>query len=150
MLYSRETFSAVICCCRWSCSPPNVDRRKATSKCRQMSQNFAEVNATFLADVVAVVEMEGIPPELILNMDLTGIRLVPAGCWTMKRVGSRRVEVAGVGEKRQITAVLYGSLTCDYLPIQLTVYTREKLTAVILTLISLRTGTLPIHRNIDP
>ena len=42
----------------------------------------------FLTDVVAVVEMEEIP-ELISSMDQTGIRLVPAGCWTMEKVGSR-------------------------------------------------------------
>lgn len=73
----------------------------------------------FLEDVVSVVKMEEIPPELILNWDQTGIRLVPAASWTMDKIGVKRVEIIGVGEKRQITAALCGSLAGDYLPVQL-------------------------------
>ena len=100
--------------------PMSFARRKTTTtKFRQKPQNFEAMKETFLADIVAVVEMEEIPPELILNMDQTGIKLVPARCWTMAKVGSRRVEITGVGQKRQVTAVVCGSLTGDYLPTQL-------------------------------
>ena len=37
----------------------------------------------------------------------------------MEQVGAKRIEISGVGEKRQITAVLCGSLSGDYLPMQL-------------------------------
>ncbi len=70
-------------------------------------------------DVSSVVSMEEIPPELILNWDQTGIHLVPASRWTMDLEGSKRVEVSGVNDKRQITAVFCGSLVGDFLPIQL-------------------------------
>ena len=63
--------------------------------------------------------MKEIPPELIFNWDQTGIHLVPAASWTTELIGSKRVDITGVGEKQQITAVLCGSLTGDYLPIQL-------------------------------
>ena len=73
----------------------------------------------FLDDVVAVVTMEDVPPELILNWDQTGIHLVPASTWTMDKEGSKRVEISGANDKRQITAVFCGTLTGDFLPLQL-------------------------------
>ena len=63
--------------------------------------------------------MEEIPPELILNWDQTGIHLVPASGWTMDKIGSKGVEISGVNDKQQITAMFCGSLTGDFLPIQL-------------------------------
>ena len=59
------------------------------------------------------------PPELVLNWDQTGIHLVPASTWTMNKEGSKRIEVSGVNDKRQITAVFCGTLTDDFLPLQL-------------------------------
>ena len=37
----------------------------------------------------------------------------------MDKEGAKRVGIVGVDDKRQITAVLAGSLSCDYLPPQL-------------------------------
>ena len=62
--------------------------------------------------------MEEIPPELILNFDQTGVKIVPSSTWTMDREGSRRVEVVGIGDKRMNTAVFCGSLVGDFLPVQ--------------------------------
>ena len=45
--------------------------------------------------------MEEIPPELILNWDQTGIRIVPCASWTMDQKGARRVEIIGTNDKRQ-------------------------------------------------
>ena len=98
----------------------NFVRRKAmTSKGKQKPTDFYAVKKSFLDDVVSVVTMEEIPPELILNWDQTGVHLVPAASLTMEQIGSKRVEIQGVNEKRQITTVLCGSLTGDYLPFQL-------------------------------
>ncbi len=68
---------------------------------------------------MAVITMEEIPSELILNWNQTGIHLVPAASWTMDQVGSKRVEISGVNDKRQITAVFCGSIMGEFLPIQL-------------------------------
>ena len=65
------------------------------------------------------VEMEEIPPGLILNWDQTGIRLVPAASTTMEQRGVKRMEVIGQNDKRLITAVFCGSLQGDFLPLQL-------------------------------
>lgn len=56
------------------------------------------------------MEMEEIPAELILNWDQTGIKIVPSSTWTMDAEGSKRVEVAGVNDKRPITAMFVGHL----------------------------------------
>jgi hypothetical protein len=77
------------------------------------------VKKSFLDDLVATVEMEEIPAELILNWDQTGIKMVPSSSWTMERKGVKRVEMTGVDDKRQITAVFCGSLIRDFLPVQL-------------------------------
>ena len=60
--------------------------------------------------------------------------------------GSKRVEIAGLQDKRQITAVFAGSLIGNFLPIQL-VY-QEKLRDVILLLAFLRIGILHVHQLI--
>ena len=94
-----------------------VRRKATTSKSKHTPANFEQLKG-FLNDVVSVVTMEEIPPQLILNWDQTGIHLVPASSWTMDKRGSKRVEIKGVNDKRQITAVFCGSLTGDFLPIQ--------------------------------
>ena len=66
--------------------------------------------------------MEEIPGELVLNWDQTGIKFVPSLIWTMERRGERRVEMVGVNDKCQITAVFCGSAIGEFLPIQL-IYT---------------------------
>ena len=73
----------------------------------------------FLDDLVATVEMNQILPELILNWDQTGIKLVPATGLTMDEQGATRVELAGLNDKRQITAVFCGNILCAFLPIQI-------------------------------
>ena len=72
----------------------------------------------FLYDVFSVASLEEMSPELILNWDQTGIQIVPAAAWTMDKIGSKRVEITGVNDKRQITAVFCGSLVGDFLPPQ--------------------------------
>lgn len=95
-----------------------VQRRATTSKSKFSVENFAEVKKAFLDEVVAIVTMEEVPAELILNWDQTGIRLVPSSSWTMDKRGTRRVEMVGVNDKRQITAVFCGNLLGDFLPVQ--------------------------------
>ena len=98
----------------------NFVQRKATTAISKYSvSNFAEVKKSFLASVVETVSMEEIPPELILNWDQTGIMIVPSTSWMMDERGSRSVEIAGLKDKRQITAVFCGSIQGDFLPVQL-------------------------------
>lgn len=94
-------------------------RRKATtSKSKTLPQEFAKIKIDFLKEIAAVITIEEIPPELILNWDQTGIHLVPAAAWTMDQIGSKRVEISGVNDKRQVTAVFCGSMLGEFLPLQ--------------------------------
>jgi len=93
-------------------------RKVTTAKSKYSIANFTQLKETFLNDIVATVEMEEIPAELILNWDQTGIKIVPSNTWTMDQQGSKRVEVAGANDKRLITAIFCGSLVGDFLPIQ--------------------------------
>ncbi len=67
-----------------------VRRKATTAKSKHTPADFAAVKKAFLDDVVAVVTMDDIPPELVLNWDQTRIHLVPASTWTMDREGSKQ------------------------------------------------------------
>ena len=64
-------------------------------------------------------EVVKIPSRLIFNWDQTGLNLVPCPTWTMEEKGKKRVEIAGLNDKRQITTVLCGNLDGEVLPVQL-------------------------------
>ena len=63
--------------------------------------------------------MEEIPSDLIINWDHTGIHYVPVSNWTLAEEGSKRVEIAGADDKRQITAVFAGTKSGKFLPPQI-------------------------------
>ena len=44
---------------------------------------------------------------------------VPASNWTMEKEEAKCIEIKGLDDKRQITAVFGGTLTGEFLPIQL-------------------------------
>ena len=96
-----------------------VQRKPTTSKGKYSLENFHSLKRSFLDDVVATVEIEEIPPELILNWDQTGIQLVPSTSWSIEQKGVKRVEVVGQNDKRQVTAVLCGTIVGDLLPLQI-------------------------------
>ena len=59
-----------------------------------------------------------IPPELVINWDQMGIKIVMVSSWTMEKKGAKRVKIAGVEDKRQITAVFAATAVGDFLQIQ--------------------------------
>ena len=63
--------------------------------------------------------MEEIPPDLIINWDHTGINYVPVSKWTMEKEGTERIEITGIDDKRQFTAVFAGGMSGEFLPVQL-------------------------------
>ena len=94
-------------------------KRRASTKAKVSVSDFEALKAQFIYDFQVVVEMEEIPVELVVNWDQTGIHYVPVSSWTMEKGGSKRVEIAGIDDKRQITAVFAGTLVGDFLPPQL-------------------------------
>ena len=59
-----------------------VQRKATTAKSKHTAADFVQVKRAFLEEVVATVTMEGIPADLILNWDCTGIKFVPCSSWT--------------------------------------------------------------------
>lgn len=63
--------------------------------------------------------MDEVPSQLVINWDQTGINYIPVFSWMMEEEGSKRVEVAGKDNKRQLTALFACSMSGDFLPVQL-------------------------------
>lgn len=94
-------------------------KRRVTTKAKVSVNEFEEHKEQFLFDTKAIIQMEDIPDSLIINWDHTGIHYVPVGAWTMEKEGSKRVEIKGTDDKRQITAVLAITMSGHYLPPQI-------------------------------
>ena len=89
-----------------------------TTKAKVSIQDFIEIKKLFLLDVRNVVTMDEICDEMIANWDQTGINYVPVSSWTMEKEGSKRVELIGKDDKRQITVTFAGSMNESLLPLQ--------------------------------
>ena len=94
-------------------------KRKVTSKAKVTVENFEQLKKEFLLQINQVIVMDEIPADLIINFDQTGLQFVPVSEWTMEAEGTKRVEVAGKDNKRQLTAVLGRSMAGEFLPPQL-------------------------------
>jgi len=65
----------------------NFVKRKYCSQAKPMVHGFEEIKAQFLGDVLAVVKIESIPDELVLNWDHTPInRVVCSGQWPKREL----------------------------------------------------------------
>ena len=94
-------------------------KRRGNTKAKVAVEHFEALKSQFLFDIKATVEMQEIPPELVINWDQTGIKIVPVSSWTMEKRGAKRVEIAGVDDKQQITAVFAATPIGEFLPFQL-------------------------------
>jgi len=94
-------------------------KRKANSKVKISVNDFDDLKEHFLCSISALVLMEEIPDPLILNWDHTALKYVPVSCWTMAEQGAKKVSIAGIDDKHQITGVFTGTLDGQFLPVQL-------------------------------
>jgi len=79
-------------------------KHKASTGTKVDSEVFKELRGLYLSDIRSVVKMEEIPPDLIINWNQTAIKYVPVSNWTQEQQGSKRVEIAGIDDKQQISA----------------------------------------------
>ena len=93
-------------------------KRKGTKTARKIPQDFPQLKSDFLGRISDVVTKYRIPPQLIINWDQTGCKLVPVSAWTMAECGSKQVEIVGLDDKREITVVLACAMSGDMLPPQ--------------------------------
>ena len=94
-------------------------KRKGTTKGTLQVENFEEEKHQFLFDIKVIVAIEEVPPCLVINWDQTEIKYVPVSNWIMAKQGAKKVEIVGVSDKRQITAVFAGTLSGTFLPPQI-------------------------------
>ena len=64
------------------------------------------------------IQLNGIPPEMIVNADQTGISLITMGNKTYAKKGAKQIKVAGKEEKRQLTLMVAVAASGHVLPFQ--------------------------------
>ena len=69
--------------------PMKYSKREATKAARRKPAQFPLVKQWFLFQAEQVIYNRNIPEALIVNMDQTAVRMVPAGNWTMAAKGSK-------------------------------------------------------------
>ena len=62
--------------------------------------------------------MEDIPEELVINWDQAGLKCIPVSDWTFEEKGTKRIEIAGLDDKRQIIVLLSCTVKGKLLPTQ--------------------------------
>jgi hypothetical protein len=82
--------------------------------------NHQALGMDFQHELAYLTEEYGIPKQLVINFDQTGVHLTPtgAGDHTYEEKGSKHVHTAGRGEKRMITAVMGCTAAGGMLPTQ--------------------------------
>ena len=94
-------------------------KRKANTKAKVCPAGLQELKSNFLSDITAIVQLEEVPLSLVINWDHTGLKYVPVSSWTMAKEGSKKVPIAGLDDKWQITAVFGVTMEGHFLPPQL-------------------------------
>ena len=94
-------------------------KRNGTTKAKISIEHFEEVKEEYFLDIKLIISMDEIQGDLVINFDQTGIHYIPVSDWTMAEEGSKRVEITGKDEKRQLTAVFAGTMSGKFLPPQL-------------------------------
>ena len=94
-------------------------KRRVMTKASLTPVDFEERKAQFVFDAQAIIELEEIPDDLVVNWDQTGIHYVPVSDWTMEKVGAKRVEIVGANDKRHRLRLFAGTMSGEFLPPQL-------------------------------
>ena len=94
-------------------------QRKVTKAARRSPVNLAETTNTFHKQIRKLVRRGTIPKRLIINIDQTGVLMVPSQNFTLAPRGAKQVTSKGKDDKRAITALLGTTLKGRLLPCQL-------------------------------
>ena len=92
-------------------------RLRTTGKVEIPEGARKEAELLFLHNIVSVVERYEIPDSLIMNLDQTPLKYIPAMNHTLAKRNSKSVAIAGSTDKRSITFVI--TLDGLFLPMQL-------------------------------
>ena len=73
----------------------------------------------YMHNIVAIVEENKIPQNLIMNLDQTPLKYVPVSYHTMAKKGVKLVSIAVCSDKRCITGTFVITVERYFLPLQL-------------------------------
>ena len=93
-------------------------KRKAKAKIKVLVEDFEKLKSQFLVDIETFTSLEEIPESLVFDWDQTAIKYVPVPDWSMDKKGTKKVKLAGLDDKQQITAVFAATMSGDFLPPQ--------------------------------
>ena len=94
-------------------------KRKATRASRKVPDDFEAIKAVYLENISKVFKEYSIPLSMAINFDQTGTRMVPVSDWTLEVQGSKQIDMIGLDDKREVTALLAVSMTGELLPSQI-------------------------------
>jgi len=88
-------------------------------KCQGSTQAMAKLSdaditklmKSYLLQIKGMLDAHNIPSQLVINLDQAGVKVVPSSDWTLEQEGVERVEIAGLNDKHQVTAMLAGTLS---------------------------------------
>ena len=93
--------------------------RRGTTAASKLPVNWTDLGVAMVKRMAAIIKNKQIHKSLIINIDQTGIELVPASKTTYDAIGKKSIALVGQDDKRQITAVLGSSASGELLPLQL-------------------------------
>ena len=92
--------------------------KRATGSSTALPEDWQEQWAVFIQRVCAVYLSEVNCPDLVVNADHTGMRMLPNGRFTYDECGTQHVKIVGMDDKRQVTVVVGSTLGGMMLPFQ--------------------------------
>ena len=94
-------------------------RMRITGKVEIPERAKKEAELPYLHNIVSIVEKHDIPSHLVMNLDQTSLKYVPAMNHTMEKKNSSSVPIIGSSDKRSITGTFIVTLDGQFLPMQL-------------------------------
>ena len=94
-------------------------RIRTTGKVESPQGARKEAELLYLHNIVTIVEKYEIPHSLIMNLDQTPLKYIPAMNHTMAKQNSKSGSIAGSSDKRSITGTFTITLNDHFLPTQL-------------------------------
>ena len=94
-------------------------KRKVNTTVKVELSHFEELKAQYLLDIkAAAVQIAKIQMDLVMNLDHTGVNIVPGSYWIFEEKGAKRVECEGLDDKHQITVMISATASGIFLPFQ--------------------------------
>ena len=89
-----------------------VKRQGSTQAKPKLSDaDITKLMKSYLLQIKGMLDAHKIPSHLVINWDQAGVKVVPSSNWTLEQEGAERVEIAGLNNKHQVTAMLAGILS---------------------------------------